>query len=215
MKSIFREPVNGFTHLFGAVLSLIGLIMLLIFTVKDGNFSILKIIACIVFGISLILLYLASSVYHLVIASEKVLSILRKVDHSMIYILIAGTYTPICLVALNGYLRWGYLIAIWSLAMGGVLFKLIWFKSPRWISTVLYIVMGWLAIFALVPLYYSLSLNGFLWLLFGGISYTVGAIFYGLKKPIIIKNFGFHEIFHVFVMLGSLCHYWVVFRYIV
>ncbi|MHC1681800.1 MAG: hemolysin III family protein [Clostridiaceae bacterium] len=214
MRKIFREPVSGLTHLLGALLSLVGLTILIVSSITRQNPSIITTIAYIIFGISLISLYCASSIYHLINASEKIINRLRRLDHSMIYILIAGTYTPICLFCLNNTWKITYLITIWSLALAGVLFKLIWFESPRWLSTAIYIIMGWLCIFVVVPLYRGLTPGGFYWLLLGGICYTVGGVIYGTKKPKLFKALGFHEIFHIFVLAGSFCHFWVVYKFI-
>lgn len=217
MKKIFREPVNGFTHVFGAVVSLVGLILLIVKVIfSSPSISGLKLTGVIIFGLSLIFLYTASSVYHLVNSSEKVLKFLRRLDHSMIFILIAGTYTPICLIALNGTLRWVLFITVWSMAIAGILFKMIWFDLPRWISTSFYIGMGWLAIFVISPISKVLSISGVAWLLLGGIFYTVGGIIYAAKWPKLnLKLLGFHEIFHIFVLLGSFSHYICVLKYVI
>ena len=213
MQSRFREPVSGLTHLFGAILSILGLMLLIQYSVivsKNNNIPTL-----IIFGISLILLYTASTIYHLVTVSEKAIKVLRRIDHSMIYILIAGTYTPICLIALKGTLGSGLCTAIWLLALTGILLKIFWFNAPRWLYTFFYVFMGWLAIFAIYPLSKALSFNGVLWLIAGGVSYTVGAVIYATKWPkITSKLFGFHEIFHIFVLLGSFCHFWMMFKYV-
>lgn len=214
MRKIFREPVNGFTHLLGALLSIVGLTILIVSNVTKQNTGIINLIAYIIFGISLLLLYSASSIYHLVNASEKIINRLRRLDHSMIYILIAGTYTPICLFCLQDPWKRIYLITIWTLALAGIVFKLIWFNSPRWLSTGIYLIMGWLCIFMIRPLYNGLTPRGFSWLLIGGICYSIGGVIYGVKKPKLFKAIGFHEIFHIFVLAGSFCHYWVVYRFI-
>lgn len=209
----FRDPISGFTHLIGAFLSLIGLIILLKLSIcKDSSWSI---IAFSIFGISLILLYSASSTYHIAKVSEKVINILRRVDHSMIYVLIAGTYTPICLLALKGTVGITLFTIVWVLAFTGVMFKMFWFNCPRVLSTLFYIIMGWLVVFFIVPIIKAISVKGFAWLLMGGVFYTVGGIIYALKWPKInSKLFGFHEIFHIFVMLGSLCHYYLMVRFV-
>ena len=210
----FREPVSGLTHLFGALASALGMILLIQYSVSGG--SLLNIIVSIIFGISLILLYSASAIYHLSKASEKVIKVLRRIDHSMIYVLIAGTYTPICLIGLKGTLGWVFLISIWSLAIAGILLKILWFNAPRWLYTFFYVLMGWLAVFAIYPLVKSITLPGVLWLIAGGVSYTLGAVLYATKWPKLkSKFFGFHEIFHIFVLIGSGCHYWLVLRYLV
>jgi len=213
MQSRFREPVSGLTHLFGAILSILGLMLLIQYSVivsKNNNIPTL-----IIFGISLILLYTASTIYHLVTVSEKAIKVLRRIDHSMIYILIAGTYTPICLIALKGTLGSGLCTAIWLLALTGIILKIFWFNAPRWLYTFFYVFMGWLAIFAIYPLSKAISYNGVLWLIAGGVSYTVGAVIYATKWPkITTKFFGFHEIFHIFVLIGSFCHFWMMFKYV-
>lgn len=215
MKNIFRDPVSGLTHLFGALASLIGLIILIRYQLNIPNFTPLGLTAVIMFGISLILLYTSSSVYHLVKSSDKVIEILRKLDHSMIFILIAGTYTPVCLISLDGKLRWIMFISIWALAVIGVSFKMIWFNCPRWLSTLFYVFMGWIAVFLISPISKAINIRGIVWLILGGLFYTVGAVIYAAKWPKInSKIFGFHEIFHLFVLAGSFCHYFMVFKYV-
>ena len=213
MKSIYREPVNGFTHLFGALISAIGLISMLIKVSFNGG-STAALSGALVFGISLICLYTASSIYHLVNGTDKLLSFLRKLDHSMIFVLIAGTYTPVCLMCLNGNLRIGILIGIWTLALAGIVFKMFWFNAPRWISTIAYIGMGWIALFIFSPLSKALPTIAFFWLILGGVLYTIGGVMYGLKRPNISDKFGFHELFHIFILLGSLSHFILIFNYI-
>ena len=209
MLSKFREPVSGLTHLFGAILSILGLNILIQHSVITYKSSL------IVFGISLILLYTASSVYHLVSASDKAIMILRRIDHSMIYVLIAGTYTPICMIALKGRLGSSLCAAIWALALTGIILKIFWFNAPRWLYTFFYVFMGWIAIFAIYPLTKAISFSGILWLIAGGVSYTIGAVIYAAKWPKITSElFGFHEIFHIFVLLGSFCHFWMMFKYV-
>ncbi|WP_055070883.1 PAQR family membrane homeostasis protein TrhA [Clostridium massiliamazoniense] len=215
MNKIFREPINGLSHLFGAILSLAALITMIIKVSLFGSNLTLEFISVCTFGISLILLYSASATYHLAIASEKILLFLRKLDHSMIFLLIGGTYIPFCLLALDGALRIVLTSIIVLLTIAGIIFKLFWFKCPRWLSTSLYIGMGWIAIFIIYPLYNSISLSGVLWLLLGGILYTIGGIIYGLKPKFLeFKFLGFHEIFHIFILLGSLCHFIAVFFYL-
>ncbi len=212
MKQYLREPVNALTHLFGAVLSIIGTIFLLSYTAIP--LSMTAIISIIVFGLSLVLLYTASGIYHLVNTTDAILLKLKKLDHSMIFVLIAGSYTPFCLLSLSGAWKWSIIIAVWALAAIGITLKMLWINMPRWLSTGFYIGMGWIALFALKPLYASLSFGGFFYLLLGGLMYTIGGVIYGTKKPNISAEFGFHEIFHIFVLLGSACHYWAVLRYV-
>lgn len=215
MGKYVREPINGFTHLGGAILSFAGLLALVIKTTLISS-SAVDLTAVIIFGISMILLYAASATYHLVMASDKVIVFLRKLDHSMIFILIAGSYTPFCLIALKEDKGWILFTVVATIAVCGVLFKMIWFNCPRWISTCIYIGMGWISIFMIKPLYSSMPFGGIFLLLLGGIFYTIGAIIYALKPSSLkFKNLGFHEIFHIFILLGSLCHFISVFEYVI
>ena len=215
MNTYLREPINGFTHLAGAILSFVGLLALVIKTTLT-NPTIINISAVIVFGISMILLYSASATYHLVVSSDKVISFLRKLDHSMIFVLIAGSYTPFCLIALEDFKGWILFTIIYAIAILGVLYKMLWFKCPRWVSTIIYIGMGWMAIFIIGPLCRVISSQGVFLLALGGIFYTIGGVIYGVKpKYLKFKHLGFHEIFHIFVLLGSLTHFLCVFNYVI
>lgn len=215
MNNYLREPINGFTHLVGAALSFVGLLALVIKTTLNDP-STISLTAVIIFGISLILLYSASATYHLVVSTDKVISFLRRLDHAMIFILIAGSYTPFCLIALEGATGWTLFFIIVACAIAGVSFKLIWFNCPRWISTLIYVGMGWIAVFLILPLYKALSLNGVILLIGGGILYTIGALIYAIKPKIFKNNkyLGYHEIFHIFIMLGSLAHFICIFEYV-
>ena len=214
MSAYIREPINGLTHLFGAILSFIGLLAMVI-KVSMTSAAPLSIVAVIIFGVSMILLYSASATYHMVIARDHVIAFLRRIDHSMIYVLIAGTYTPFCLISMNGAMGWILFIIISSLALIGVLYKLIWFQMPRWVSTVLYIAMGWLVVFFISPLSEVLTVNGIILLVSGGVLYTIGGVIYGAKPKFLeFKHLGFHEIFHIFILLGSFCHFLCVFLYV-
>jgi hemolysin III len=133
----------------------------------------------------------------------------------MIYVLIAGTYTPVCLVPLRGGWGWSLLISIWGIAMAGIILKILWFNAPRWLYTLFYLIMGWLIVIAFVPLARTMPAAAMLWLIAGGLLYTVGAVIYGTKWPKLkSKVFGFHEVFHIFVLYGSFCHFWMMFRYV-
>lgn len=215
MNSYIREPINGLTHLAGAILSFIGLLAMVIKASLTTE-SALAITAVIIFGISMILLYSASATYHMVIAKDKVIAFLRRLDHSMIFILIAGSYTPFCLISLNGITGWLLFGFVTAVAISGILFKMIWFNCPRWLSTALYIAMGWIIIFAFSPLSESLSFPGIFLLIFGGVLYTIGGAIYAIKPKFLeFKHFGFHEIFHIFIMLGSLAHFLSVYLYVI
>lgn len=212
-----RDPLSGLTHCIGAGLSLAGLVVLIVFAGIWGNAY--HVVSFTIFGTGLLLLYLFSTLYHWLNISEKGITIFRKFDHIMIYILIAASYTPVCLTALRGPWGWSIFGLIWGFAILGTLLTAIWIKAPRALTTSIYLMMGWTVLIAIYPLVnafkeanllYSLS-----WLVVGGIFYTIGGIIYGLKIP--KKNFGpwgFHEIFHVFIMLGSACHYWFVLHYL-
>ena len=206
-----REPVSGLTHLFGALLSVLGLI-LLVYQAQTTT----QTLAFIIYGISLILLYSASSLYHLLPVSQNALLNLRRFDHMMIYVLIAGTYTPFTLLALHGIMKWGMFSIVWALAFTGIIFKIVWFNAPRWLSTIFYLGMGWLAIIMFPDLLHNFSIDGMYWIGLGGLAYTVGAVIYAIKKPDPIpKVFGFHEIWHIFVLVGSFCHFWSVYEYLI
>lgn len=201
-----EEKINIGSHLLGLLFSVIGLVLLLIEAIQAGSAA--QVVGFTVFGVSLILLYSASAVYH---ASQTpgLRRKLRVVDHAAIYLLIAGTYTPFMLVTLPGTLGYGILIAAWSMALMGIVLKV--FFTGRFVlgSTLLYVLMGWAIVFAIKPLAANLPPNGLSWLIGGGIAYTVGAVLYAIKK--IPFN---HAIFHVFVLLGSGCHFVAVYGYV-
>lgn len=209
-----KDPVSGFSHLLGAVLSAVGLYFLIRYAAANG--TVWHIVSFSIFGASLILLYTASSVYHLLVVSEKSSIILRKIDHIMIYVLIAGTYTPVSLIPLRGSWGWSLLISIWAIAMVGIVLKILWFNAPRWLYTMFYVIMGWLIVIAFKPIVRSMPPAAVWWLVAGGLLYSVGAIIYGAKWPRLkSKVFGFHEVFHIFVLFGSFSHFWLMFRYVI
>lgn len=213
IKKYLREPVNSITHGIGAVLSLFGFILLLIEAMKSGSVS--HLVAFSMFGLSMVLLYTASTLYHALPVKEKTLLLLQKLDHSMIYVLIAGTFTPICLLVLEGGLKWGFFITIWTLAIVGIIKKFLWINTPRWLSTLFYLGMGWLAVFTFPALLEKLPLAFLIWIAAGGMAYTLGAVIYGIQKPNPIpKWFGHHEIWHLFVLAGTFSHFWAIYRYL-
>lgn len=210
-----REPINGLTHLVGAILSVFGLFAMAM-KISTTETSMIHVIAVILFGISMILLYSASATYHMVVARDKVIAFLRKIDHSMIFLLIAGSYAPFCLISLYGPLGITIFSIIMSLTIAGIIFKLVWFNCPRWLSTAIYIGMGWIAIFAIIPLAKALSFGGVSLLILGGVFYTIGGVIYGIKPNWnVLKAMGYHEIFHIFIMLGTLCHFFSVYLYVI
>ena len=214
MNTDKKEITSALTHLGGAIFGVIGLILLLNIAVKSS--SLITIASFLVFGLSMIFLYSTSCVYHFIDRSKKKAKvIMRKLDHIMIFVLIAGTYTPICLLVLNKDIGYKLLFVVWSITIIGAFIKIFWINAPRWVSSGLYIGMGWISIFVFMPLVKSMAPGGLFWLSLGGLLYTVGGVIYGLKKPNIDKPwFGFHELFHLFVLAGTFCHFIMMYFYI-
>lgn len=213
MKKRLREPVSGLTHLVGVLLALAAVGVLLARASGEGRVD--QFVAFGVFGFSLVALYGASSLYHLLPVSPPAIARLRRWDHMMIFVLIAGTYTPICVLALRG--SWGIVLLglVWTLALCGVALKLLWMDAPRWVSVGLYLGMGWLAVIAASAIFQAVPPGGIAWILGGGLVYSAGAVIYGLKWPNLVPGkFGFHELWHLFVLAGSACHFWAMLRYI-
>ena len=208
-----REPMSSFTHLIGAVFFAVATILLVVKILLEPYWNVKILVGIILFGVSLIALYTASTVYHFANGSARKLLVLRKLDHAMIYVLIAGTYTPILLQYMAGIKGWMFVAAIWSCAILGIVIKLCWFGAPRWLQTLLYVAMGWAVVFDISVLQ---AMDGIAVALLaaGGISYTLGAVIYILKRPNIYPAFGFHELFHIFVLLGSLFHFIMIFCYV-
>ncbi len=215
MKFKIKDPGSAITHFIAFLLAALGAAPLLIKAAREPDT--LHVIAMGIFILSMMLLYAASTVYHTLDINEKVNRRLRKMDHMMIFILIAGSYTPVCLIALNGKTGTMMCIAVWAIALIGIIVKACWITCPKWFSSVIYIGMGWLCVLAFSQIFEALSRPAFGWLLAGGIIYTIGGIIYGLKLPIFDakhKNFGSHEIFHLFVMGGSFCHFVVMYFFV-
>jgi hemolysin III len=212
MRVRLREPVNALTHLVGAILSVVGLVALVSAATEHGGVR--QVVAVSIFGASLVLMYGVSALYHASTLSERGLGHFQRIDHVMIYVLIAGSYTPICLIVLGGRLGMGLLITVWILAALGVFQKIVWMHAPRWLSTALYLGMGWIAVILVRPLISAASLAFFFWLLAGGLAYSIGAIVYAKKWPRGARFFGSHEIWHLFVMAGSFAHFWAILAYI-
>ena len=201
-----EERVNIVSHAIGFIMSIVALVLLVRYASIYGNAW--HIVSFSVFGVSLMVLYAASTVYH----SAKNPHFRRKmriVDHASIYILIAGTYTPFTLVTLNGFTGWVVFGVTWGMAVTGIILKLLFTGKYDAISTMMYVFMGWVIVFAINPLIENLSSDGLFWLVAGGMAYTTGAILYSIKK--IKFN---HAIFHLFVLLGSFCHFISVYFYI-
>ena len=211
MINKLREPVNGLTHFFAAIVAAIGLIVLIVI----GWNSLAKEVSLSIYGTTLILLFAASATYHMVKAGPRILEKLRKLDHSAIYLLIAGSYTPICAIMFTGFWKWGMLAIIWSLAIIGIVVKMFIIKAPRWLTAGVYIVMGWLALAAIGEMLRVLPVGAMVWLLIGGVTYTLGAVVYITKKlDFFPGKFGFHEVWHIFVILAALAHFIAIAVYI-
>ena len=214
-KKHIKDPGSAITHFIGMLMAIFAAVPLLIKAAHEPGH--LYLTALTIYAASLILLYAASTTYHTVDISEKVNTILKKIDHMMISVLIAGTYTPICLLVLDRKTGIPLLLLVWGIAIAGILIKAFWVYCPKWFSSVLYIGMGWTCVLAFTQILNTLSPAAFGWLLAGGIIYTIGGIIYALKLPIFNnrhKNFGSHEIFHLFVIAGSACHFIVMDAYL-
>ena len=210
-----KEPGSAITHFIGMLMAIFAAVPLLIKAANEP--SRIYIISLAIYAASLILLYAASTSYHTFDISPKVNTILKKVDHMMISVLIAGSYTPVCLLVLKGRTGIILLSIVWAIAIAGILIKAFWVYCPKWVSSVLYIGMGWTCVLAFTQILNNMSPAAFGWLLAGGIIYTVGGVIYALKLPIFNsrhKNFGSHEIFHLFVMGGSACHFVVMYAFL-
>ena len=206
-----REPVNGLTHLFAAFAASLGLVAL-VYLAKDNP---AKLASLIIYGSTLVLMFSASAAYHLIRAGPRITLLLRKLDHSAIYLLIAGTYTPICLQYFTGFWRLGFLAVIWSLGLAGSAAKFVVIRAPRWITAGIYLLMGWLSVAAVGEIIAAMPAGALAWLLAGGVFYTGGAVIYILKKPDPVPGaFGFHEIWHIFVILGAFSHLALMLAYI-
>ena len=204
-----KDPYSALTHFIGIIYSA----LLAPFILARAVYVQADYIAywsLVVFMVSMVLLYTASTLYHTLYISERVSKVFKKIDHCMISVLIAGTYTPVCLIPLRNDGGPTLLMLVWGLAIMGIVFKLCWVTCPRWISSIIYICMGWLCVFSFPALYRILSHAAFIWLLSGGIIYTVGGVIYALKMKVfntISPDFGSHEVFHVFVMLGNIAQF--------
>ncbi|MCJ7701558.1 MAG: hemolysin III family protein [Anaerolineales bacterium] len=211
MLSKLREPVNGLTHLVAAAIALVGLVILVVIGWEQSG----KVISLVIYGISLVTLFLASGLYHSVLATPRVVQRLRKFDHSAIFLLIAGTYTPICTNLLAGFWKWGLLGIVWGLALAGIGVKIFFINAPRWVTAGVYILMGWLSIFGIREMLVTMPVGAIIWLAAGGLIYTLGAVVYITKRMDFLPGvFGFHEVWHIFVILGALAHFIMIATYV-
>ena len=215
MQITIREPGSAITHFIAMMIAVFAAVPLLVKAGIQSGWE--NFLAMAIFMGSMILLYGASATYHSVDLTGRSLRIFRKLDHMMIFVLIAGSYTPVCLIVLGGKLGYTLLALVWGIAAVGMLVKACWITCPKWFSSVIYIAMGWVCVLVFGPLLKTLSAPAFLWLLAGGIIYTVGGVIYALKLPIFNakhKFFGSHEVFHLFVMGGSICHFIFMYLYV-
>lgn len=205
LKNHKRDPFSGYSHLTGALLSILATVIML-FKLPESHTTI-YLISYIVFGLSMTFMFAASAVYHLYEGKDSTIKHLKRVDHIAIYVMIAGSYTPFCLLGLTGDLSWISTLVIWIIAACGIAMKIFWLHAPRWLSTLLYLIMGWLSLIIYEPLSQNLSDAAINWLVIGGIWYSVGAIIYATKWPNFHKHFGFHELWHIFVLGGATSHF--------
>lgn len=215
MQITIREPGSAITHFIAMMMAVFATVPLLVKAGIQSGWE--NFLAMAIFMGSMILLYGASATYHSVDLTGRSLRVFRKLDHMMIFVLIAGSYTPVCLIVLGGKLGYTLLALVWGIAAVGMLVKACWITCPKWFSSVIYIAMGWVCVLVFGPLLKTLSASAFLWLLAGGIIYTVGGVIYALKLPIFNakhKFFGSHEVFHLFVMGGSICHFIFMYLYV-
>ena len=215
MQITIREPGSAITHFIAMMMAVFATVPLLVKAGIQSGWE--NFLAMAIFMGSMILLYGASATYHSVDLTGRSLRVFRKLDHMMIFVLIAGSYTPVCLIVLGGKLGYTLLALVWGIAAVGMLVKACWITCPKWFSSVIYIAMGWVCVLVFGPLLKTLSAPAFLWLLAGGIIYTVGGVIYALKLPIFNakhKFFGSHELFHLFVMGGSICHFIFMYLYV-
>lgn len=215
IKHYIKDPGSAITHFIGMLMAIFAAVPLIIKAAHEPGR--IYLISIIIYAASLILLYAASTTYHTFNKSEKINTLLKKIDHMMISVLIAGSYTPICLLVLGGKIGFILLAIVWGIAIVGILIKAFWVYCPKWVSSALYIGMGWTCVLAFTQILNSMSAAAFGWLLAGGVIYTAGGVIYALKLPIFNlrhENFGSHEIFHLFVMGGSTCHFIVMYAFV-
>ncbi len=216
MQITIREPGSAITHCIGMMLAIFASVPLLMKAGLSENVSCIASFA--IFIISMVLLYGASTLYHSVNLKGKALKLFKKIDHMMIFVLIAGTYTPVCVMVLGGKMGYSLLALVWGIAIVGMIIKAFWVTCPKWFSSMIYIAMGWVCVLVFKPLWNAMPHSAFLWLLVGGIIYTIGGVIYALKLPVFNakhKYFGSHEIFHLFVMGGSICHFIFMYFYVI
>lgn len=206
-----KEPGNTITHLVPLLAGVVGLIFLIREFIGEPE----KLTTGVIFGASVILLYGASTAYHWIRTTPKNVTVLRKLDHIAIYLLIAGTYTPVFYFGLEGWWRWGMLASVYALALIGILMKVWFLHIPRFVSTLFYIALGWIAVIPMARLWEAFPIEAFMLMLLGGVAYTIGGVIYATKICNFFPNrFGFHEVFHIFVSVGTALHFIMIAGYI-
>ncbi len=204
-----KETISFYSHLFGVIISIPGLVMLILATRHHANF----LSVAFVYGFSLVFLYAASSLYHGFKKKDEEISFWRKLDHLAIFVLIAGTYTPVCYLYLDGYLRWIVLAVQWGFVLFGLFFIMIYLNASRLLYTAIYVVMASVAILLMGKMWLAMSAEAVVYLFAGAVSYSVGAAMYALKRPVLKPGvFSFHEMFHVFILIGSFMHFMMIYR---
>ncbi len=205
--------LSGLTHFIATLLSIAGLSVLVTLAAIKGTAT--HVISFSIFGATLIMLYLASTIYHFLSHNHPQKDLFQTIDQLMIYVLIAGTYTPLALITLPPAWGWSVFGVIWGLALTGIIIKSFRLRLPRWFPAVFYLLMGWLIVVAFVPLRGAIPPEGIFWLVLGGLFYTVGTVFFALDNIFPKKSwYTYHDIFHVFVMCGSLSHFWFMLKFV-
>lgn len=212
MHRYLREPVSAITHFIGAILALIGLIWLVVMTYPDID----RIIISLVYGMSVTLTFTASTIMHTYVGSEKIIRLLNRFDHAAIYLMIAGTYTPFAYIFLDSVWFIGIMVAIWGMAIVGVIWKLFFYKNvDNLLSLLYYLGMGWFSLILIPHLFRLVDVVGFVLIVSGGLMFTVGAIIFGMQRPNFNRWWGHHEIWHLFVLAGAALHFGSVVYYLV
>ena len=212
LSKYLREPMNGFTHFIGIALAITGLVVLL---TRSAENTVWHTVSFSIFGAAMIMVFLFSTLYHWLPISGEALKVFRKIDHIMIFVFIAASYTPVCLVTIRGGWGWSIFGVVWGITLFGLFMKIFWLSAPRWLSTALYLLMGWIVVIGIWPIIQNMVSQGIFWMVLGGLFYTTGAVIYGIKKPNPWPHvLGFHEIFHLFILAGSFAHFWMVYKYI-
>lgn len=208
-----KDPVSGATHFLAVILSITATVFLLWKAAQVA--TVWHIVSFAIFGLGMILLYAASTLYHWLPVSQRIEDILQRLDHIMIFVLIAASYTPVCLIPLRGGWGWSLFGVVWTIALTGILMKIFWMKAPVWLSTLIYLAMGWIAVIGIKPLVSTMPSGALFWLGMGGVFYTLGAMIYALNRPNPWPRWvEAHEIFHVLTMLGTGAHFWLMYHYV-